>query len=366
MRFLVCHPGADWATADVHDGYVSALTALGHEVGVYNLSLRMSRADSWLKYNWRKAGRPDPRPTAGDVVYNASEGILAPALRGQVDWVLVITGAYLHPDALVLLKRAGVRTALLLTESPYEDGHQMGVAPAVDVVFTNERTSVSRLRFVNPNVYYLPPAFDPAKHSPTPPAAEPRVLQHDVVFVGTGFAERLELLAEVDWTGIDLGLYGTYELMGSRSRLRRHLRGGVVNNAVTAALYRRAKVGLNLYRESTKYSKHAPRITGAESMNPRAVELAACGVFTLSGYRREADEVFGDLVPTFGSPKELGELTRYYLAHPEERRERAAALPAKVARSTYAHRAGQLARFLGDCGRELDTRGELAPAHSGG
>ena len=40
------------------------------------------------------------------------------ALRLRVDWVLVISGIFFHPDAIGLLKRAGLSTAIVFTESP--------------------------------------------------------------------------------------------------------------------------------------------------------------------------------------------------------------------------------------------------------
>lgn len=346
----------------MYAGYARAFRALGHEVGEFNLHVRIARASEWLDWNWRKAGRPDDRPSAADTLYLAGCDVVNAALRGDVDWTLVFTGAYFHPDLFVLLKRAGRRVALALTESPYEDDRQMRVVGLADVVFTNERTSVGRLRAANPNVYYLPHAYDPIVHTPKAPALEPLVYEHDVVFVGTGFHERLEALAAVDWTGIDLGLYGTYELLGSRSKLRKYIRGGVIDNVVTAALYRRAKIGLNLYRRSVSYGRNAPRIDTAESVNPRAIELAACGVFTISDRRAEATEAFGDLVPTFDSPSDLEGLIRRWLADDAGRKHVAARLPDRVARSTFDHRAAQIAAFLGSVQAEMATRNVAIPA----
>ena len=115
------------------------------------------------------------------------------------------------------------------------------------------------------------------------------------------------------------------------------------------ALYRRARIGLNLYRTLEGFDRKADQhITRAESLNPRALELAACGAFTLSEWRPEVAEVFGDAVPTFRTPGELGELCRYYLdpAHEEERRALAARLPGLVAGQTYAARARALLEVL--------------------
>ena len=313
MRILIVHPGADWSVSDLFDGYYAAFRSLGHDVGVYNLSARIEVAHGWLQYCWRKAGRQEAKPGAVDTIYRASLDVVNSALIGDVDWVFVISGMYLHPDALIMLRRAGRRVALLLTESPYEDDRQIRVARLADVVFTNERTSVRSLAAVNPNVYYLPHAYDPKRHRPNV-QTDDDVPAHDVVFVGTGFQERLDVLGAIDWSGIDLGLYGTYELMGSRSKLRQYVRGKVVSNEYAAALYRRAKIGLNLYRQSIHYHRESPRITTAESVNPRALELAACAAFTISDARPEVAEVFGSLVPTFTTPEQLQKLLSFWLA----------------------------------------------------
>lgn len=347
MRLLLCQPGADWSTADVYSGYEAAFKALGHDVGTYNLNIRLLRAGEWLKWMWRRSGRPDERPTVADEAWTASRDLVTSALYGDVDWVVVFSGSYLHPDALIMLKRAGKRIALILTESPYEDDRQARVLPYADVAWTNERTSAVRLRRANPNVLYLPHSFDPVRHYPQH-APDLTVPAHDVVFVGTGFQERLEILSSVDWEGlgIDLGLYGSFELLGSRSRLRRYIRGGPTDNARTAALYRRAKIGLNLHRRSTAYSRTAPRIDQAESMNPRAVELAACGLFHISDRRAEVVETFGDLVPTFDAPDELPRLVRRWLDDDAGRQAIARDLPSRVERMTFRRRAEHIAAFL--------------------
>lgn len=351
MRILLVHPGARISISDVYDGLADAFHAAGVEVVTYALDGRLEVAAHYLKLAWRRVGRANGMspPTDADVAYLASSGILERALRHQVDWTLIVSGMYICPDFLVLMRRARQPVALLLTESPYDDELQARLLPFVECAWTNERGSVEYLRRFNSDVYYLPHAYDPAKHYPalSGPEDEPDVPAHDVVFVGTGFQERIELLEAVDWSGVDLGLYGTWTMLGSRSKLRRYVRGGPVPNRVAAALYRRAKVGLNLYRTSRGFGKRAPRIECAESLNPRALELAACGVFTLSDYRAEVAEVFGELVPTFRSPEELGRLVRRWLADDEGRRAIAARLPAAVEGRTFDAMAEQVIEMLG-------------------
>jgi spore maturation protein CgeB len=141
-------------------------------------------------------------------------------------------------------------------------------------------------------------------------------------------------------------LYGTWVGLGlKRSLLRTAVRGEEVSNETAASLYRRAKIGLNLYRTSIGFGKHAPSIHHAESLSPRAYELAACGVFHLSDARAEVSEVFGDLVPQFRTPQEASVLIRRWMPDEAGRRRIASALPACVAESTWVERA---TRVIGD------------------
>jgi spore maturation protein CgeB len=348
MRILLVDGGAPWATWDVYTGLSGGLKAGGHLVWEYALGARLDASHDWLQLLWKKqreAGGPlaGVEPTPNDEQHHASEGTLARALRHEADWVVVVSGMFFHLDVAECLRRAGLRTAVVFTESPYDDEKQARAAPYYDVCFTQERASVPFLREANPNTHYLPAAYDPATHAPgrwwldgpwEPPADRP----FDVVFVGTGFSERMELLAGVDWSGIDLRLYGYWDDVPKRHPLAPYLHPGLVDNATTGRLYRRARIGLNLYRDAGA--------AGAESLNPRAYELAADGVFTISHRRAEVSEKFGPLVPTFDTPRELETLCRHFLKNEAARRDAAAGLSALVEHDTYHHRAAQLVAHL--------------------
>jgi len=345
MKLLVVHPGASWSTADVEDGLRYGLEQHGVEVIRYRLDVRIERAASWLKAAWRRAVKHDPAllaPTVGDVCYLASTDVLAVALRHQVDVVIVLSAMFFHPDVIILMKRAGLTVAALFTESPYDGAQEATLAPLVDHCWTNDRVSVGPLAAAGPSCRYLPHGWHPLRHRPGPQPGDDLQPAHDVVFVGSAFPERVTWLEAVDWTGIDLGLYGHWDGLARRSPLRRFVKAGTVANATAAALYRRAAIGLNLYRQ-------AP---GAESLNPRAYELAACGSFHLSDARAEVCEVFGDLVPILDDPAEAARALRYWLAHPIERAAVAADLPACVASASWTSRA---ASVLEDC-RALTNR----------
>lgn len=382
MKLLTIQPGASYSTADVYDGLVREWQMLGHEIVRYNLDARISRADSWLKFNYEKAlaeGFKVDHPTINDTTYLASAEAVLVALRHMPDWVVIVSGMYFHQDAMIMMKRARQRVALIMTESPYDDEPQRRVLPYADVVFTNDKYSAEAFGRLHRRVFYLPHAHDPSKHLVTNDEDD-SVPAHDVVFVGTGFRERMELLAQIDWEGVDLGLYGSYELLedmpDAHAVLQPYIKGSIVENRRTASLYRKAKIGLNFHRTSMGFGLEVGHITRAYSLNPRMYELAANGCFMISDYRPEIDEVFGDLVPTFSDAREAEALIRRWLKDEDGRKAVSSRLPDAVAQHTYTARAVQVSRTLMDEGAQewhgitdakasstsqLQDRGQQAP-----
>jgi spore maturation protein CgeB len=346
FKLLLVGSGSPYSTFDVEQGYLKALRGLGHDVGYYALDKRIVFAEGYHEALWRRLGKPqEGKPTPGDTLYVAGEEILQRAAYYKVDWVIVVAGRLLHPNVWHALRNVGIKTCLIGTENPYDDPFYAELAPLVNVLTVNERSSVAPLQAASlaTRVAYLRHAYDPERHHPGAEAAG--VPAHDVVFVGSDFPERVRTLAAVDWSGVDLALYGNWRATRSR-KVKAHVRGGIQANVTTAALYRKAKIGLNLYRSGQGWGRDTPPVARADSLNPRALELAACGAFQISDYRPEVAEVFGDAVPTFRTPGELQELVRYYLAHADERQALAARLPGLVAGQTYESRARQLTAIL--------------------
>ena len=351
---LVIHPGADVSTGDVYQGLVPALKRLGVPVVEYPLNAMLPLSKAWLAFLRRrqlKRGGPlkDVAPTPQDILYHASAQAIERALFFGCSWVLVLTGMYFSLRVVRQLRRAGLKLAVLFTESPYDTSTEFAFAAEADLCWTIERTSLSTLRLACPRTQYLPHAYDPAKHRP--PGADEQdggVPAHDVVFVGSGFEERIALLSAVDWSGVDFGLYGAWQMLGSRHPLRRHLRAGEVDNAYAAALYRRARVGLNLFRSSVGHGPGTPKVSGAESLSPRLLELAACGSFTVSEWRQEVGEVFGGAVPVFRDAAGLQSLLGYWLSPEAEgkREQWARSLPGRVRGRTFEQMARTVARDL--------------------
>lgn len=352
LRALVAHPGPAWSVSDVYDGLVMGLRHHGVSVIPYRLDTRLPAAHKLVHIFWRRENQVRkkigeqlvPKPTYAHTLYQASLGLLEMALRHQVDVVIVVSAMYVHPDVLILMRRAGIKTTILFTESPYDLEDELRLAALVDGCWTNERTSLPEFKRVNPHSGYLPHGWNPQRHTPGEP--DPTVPAHDVVFVGSGFPERVEFFNRIDWTGIDLGLYGVWKECGLREDLMRFVRcpaegSEQVPNEYAVQLYRRAKIGLNLYR-----NRNSERLkVYAESLSPRAYELAAVGAFHISHDRPEVHEVFGDLVPTFTEPQDAERLIRQWLADDAGRARIAKQLPACVAEARWTDRA---ATVIGD------------------
>lgn len=285
---------------DVSRGYRRALERQGHEISDYRLGSR---------FEYHRKAIPETVKDQGILARQASETILNEALYCNAELVLIISGLNVHPIALWLLGKAGIRAAVILTESPYDDEAQRQwtdlshVGSDVNLtVFTNDRISSTKYGW-----HFLPPSFDPAIHYPV---EQEESLACDVLMIGTGWTERQQLLEAVNWEGIDLKLFGIWPNIVPGSALAPFYVPEVVSNAKVPTMYCSAKINLNVHRGSEI----------AMTPGPRVYELAACCAFQMSDPREDLLALFNGGIPTFTSPRELEEKVRYYLDQPEERR----------------------------------------------
>lgn len=322
-RILFVNTATTFSIGDVARGYKSALERRGYEVAEYNLAARM---------NYHRKAIPVEVLNQPLLSKMASETILAEALYHKADLVLIISGLMVHPIALWLCGQVGLRAAVVFTESPYDDEQQAMWADMQHVdntrldltVFTNDRYSAQRFGW-----NFLPPSFDMNIHKIVDP--DPELTGCDVLMVGTGWPERIKFLEAVDWTGIDLRLFGHWDVAPD-SPLFPFVHSALVNNIAVPAMYAAAKVNINIHRASDV----------ALTPGPRAYELAACGAFQLSDAREDLVGLFGGGVPTFRTPEELGQMVRHYLAKPEERRLCAARALDAVCNEDFDRRAATL------------------------
>lgn len=338
MRFLVAHPGPHFSVQDVYAGWVEALRAAGQVVFEYNLHDRLTfYANALLETHedgqYQRAFPPDI------AARHAARGLYGDVMEARPHVLVVVSGFFIPPHMIDVIRAAGVRVMLLCTESPYQDERQADLAEHADLTILNDPTNLAR--FPAGTTHYFPHAYRPAVHHPGP--ALPN-LQCDLAFVGTGYPSRVEFFEAMDLAGLDVLLAGNWRVLADDSPLRKYLGHDTLDcldNSDTADVYRSARVGLNLYRREAD----EPELAAGWAMGPREVEMAACGGFFLRDPRGEGDELL-PMLPTFTSAAEASELLRWWLAHPEQRAAVAEKARAAVADRTFDNHARRLMRLL--------------------
>jgi spore maturation protein CgeB len=327
VRILAVEPGPNFSVADIHDGWVQALTGLGVQVANLNLG---DRLDFYARHL-------DPV----GAVRMANNSLHAVCYQHRPDVLLVTSCFYLTAQCLDVIRASGTRVVILHTESPYEDDAQVERASRADLNLINDPTNLARFRQVAPT-WYLPHAYRPDRHRPRAGQSEHA---SDFCFVGTGYPSRAAFFEQVDWSGVDVALGGHWQWLSPGSPLRKYVAHDIAEclpNEQAAELYAATKASANLYRREAE----RPELSGGWSMGPREVELAAMGVFFLRDPRGEGDELL-PMLPTFAGPGDFGDKLRWWLAHDAEREEAAAGARAAVADRTYEAHARQLLRLLG-------------------
>ncbi len=335
MKVFVIHPGASWSTNDVYTGVVAGLNA---QPGVDVYEGRIDTILNWydgMIHLGVTAGHMTPDAYRTDMLNRqrmASAHITQAILDVWPDVVISVSGHNYHLRDVDALRKVGIKTAVILTESPYFGELEGKMARHYDVAFTNERKSAARL-----NAHYLPHAYNPRVHTPD----GPKEYETDAIFIGSMFDERRILLNGVDWTGINF-LWRGHDMSETPT--------DVVPNERTAAYYRATKVAINHHRTTTSHgSGQHIRSEEAESLGPRASEIAACGAFQLcDDSRPELWDVFGEWAATYrlGDSADLEKQVRYWLKNDARREESALACREAVKGHSWVVRARQVLECL--------------------
>ena len=345
MRILVVHPGPNFSVQDVHDGWVEGFEELGHEVQSYNLGDRLTwAAIAHLGMDDGTYIKAFPKPES---VYSfAISGLPQACLYWWPQLVVFISGFTVDPQFLEVCRGRGIKTACVMTESPYEESRQLLIAPHFDAVALNDPTNIGQYSTLTTAVY-TPHAYRPEIHHEG--EAHEDYLS-DCVFVGTGYPSRVAFLERCNFDGIDLALAGNWQNVPTVLADRVvHDIEDCIDNVQTAELYRGAKTSFNIYRTEN----NGDISDGADgwSVGPREIELAASGTWFARQSRGESDELF-PMLPTFNSPEELGELIRWALENPVERQVAAEQAKRVVADRTFPMNAHKLLEACGLVKRE--------------
>ncbi len=340
MRILAVHPGPSFSVADVYDGWTAGFRNAGCEVLDFNLH---DRLDFYTGATF--CGK---KLELDEAITLASKGLEAKCYEYEPDIVFVVSAFFLTDFQWKVWRRKNQQTVVLLTESPYEDDRQVGLVERAEPTITliNDPTHLSRYRNGLRHVYYMPHAYDPARHRPS--STKP---SRDFVFVGTGYPSRIEFFERMDWTDIDVTLAGNWRGLADDSPLRPLLLHDETDhcsyNNETVELYQSTKVSANLYRaaRNPKLEANSAALGAGWSVGPREVELAACETFFAREPRGEGDELF-PMLPTFTEPAELEQLIRWWSSHDRQRKQAATAAHAAIQHRTFDAHVRRLLRLL--------------------
>jgi spore maturation protein CgeB len=315
---------------DVASGYIDAFRRIGIRTNVIEYNSYVTRWHETLRYRALFEGNEINNELKIKALERASGEVALVSLAEFPDLIVVIDGTQIHRRAWNVWRRLNIPTVLIMTECPYRDNLLAHVSTVADYPFSNDLASARKM-----GVPYQPTGWHQEVHHPMIVSNK---YKSDVCFIGSGWPERIKLLEGVDWEGIDLTLIGHYPFDYDHP-LAEHYKAAMVPNPEAAMHYNGAKIVLNFNRQSVDY-KGGEKVTEAESISPRVYEIAACGAFMLSeDGRPELETVFGDLVPTFSTDKELNELIHYWLPKEEERIERGRMLRKAVESHSYLDRA---------------------------
>ncbi len=338
MRALVVNPGPNFSVADVARGWAKGLAQIGVDVRTFELDKLLD----YFAYAYTdRNGEIVKAHTETEAIQLAAGQIKAACYDWWPDLVLVVSGFFMYPQLVEIMRARHRHVVLLCTESPYEDEAQLQKAAWYDGVLLNDPTNLDAFAEVCEGpALYVPHAYDPDVHH------DGRAPHHaDVTWIGTCYPSRAKFLEQVDWSGLDVSFGGNFkDAPESLLRFVGHDPEECVDNAVTAELYRGSLASFNLYRTET--NGQLSDTADGWAMGPREVELAATHCWFARQSRPESDEVF-PMLPTFSDPQELGDLLRWAIANPQARMMGARRAAAAVADRTFSRNARTLLQALG-------------------
>lgn len=200
------------------------------------------------------------------------------------------------------------KIAVLFETIPYK----IEEVKQADVVFTGSLRKSREYQKMGIAAYFLPQftRLDKFYYEPK------EELKHKLLFVGNKYTDapsRKVIEYSLEY-GLKPAVYGAGwadVLVGENADL---YKGYQIRGEELRYFYSSADIVLNDTRED---------MIEAGFISNRIYDVTACGAFIISDYIPEIEEIYGDSVPMYKNKEEFKALIDYYLAHPEERQEKA-------------------------------------------
>jgi glycosyltransferase involved in cell wall biosynthesis len=282
---------------------------------------------------------------------------LPAAIRARCNLFIAFGGEGLDRGLCRRLASVCGTSVLWVTEDPYDLEVNNRNAELFDLVFTNDSGSVSSYRA---GAEHLPLAASPRFNFHEVPAADEGYYLYDVLFVGTAWPNRVQLLkalrARFPWLRIKLVLPTNQHLPIADIGLPQSAYLWRVPNPEMARLANRSRVVLTLHRNFA----HAGKRPRAATPGPRLFEVALAGAFQLVDLSLpEAEAYFqpGKEIAGFKTTEECWGQLHTFLTDPQARLAIAHAGQGRcLAEHLYEHRVHRLLRLVACRKREKEQQ----------
>ena len=243
------------------------------------------------------------------------------------------------PETVKKIEKMKIKTILWTVDSPRNFEPIIKSAPFYDFVFCGGSEAIDILNKHNiKNIYFLPFACDPDYAYPVEVNKEEKEFyRSDVVFVGSYYPNRLEILEKI--TDFNLGVWGPgWDKISNNSPLKKCIRKAEgVDYKEWRKIYSSSKIALTIHYQDGKALCY--------QASPRVYEVLACKSFLLSDNQRDVIRLFkpGKHLDIFDNVDELRSKIDYYLNNEEERRAISRRGYEEVMdKHTYFHRVSQM------------------------
>jgi spore maturation protein CgeB len=342
---------------DYRIGWKKGFESLGCEVKIFDISA-LRRMGTTTPSPYRSRMMPGTAKSFGDQIAK---------WRPHLVWCHHGRVAS-NEEFLQRLRRDGIKTAVYLCDEPYETGETARYSPRFQFVFTMDACTVEihrRSRKDRSHVFYLPPGVD-VDHF-----AYRNYDQRTTTafFLGNAtLVPRLEWLKPVERVidGADIRFFKTVAKRDSKwvavSDHPRFYGGCLVglnvhrNPAITAECFKKRVLGrprsMNI-PEGLSLCVQMPKKEGtgfwndanlpASHVNPRFLEMAACGTCVVSDdHRSELRRMF-PMAPRAQTPEHFVELILHYIKNRDEAEKIGRACSFLISkRHSYMHRAAEV------------------------
>ena len=281
---------------------------------------------------WRLGHRPTTMAKLDAVVLSAMES--------HRPTVLFICGVLpIGPQVIAEAVSRGITVIAWYTDDPWNRRHRNSVVfnsiQHYDLVLTPRRANINDFYQAGARrVEYLPFAYDPGHVQPVPTPSD--VPPCDLLYVGGGDRDRMELLRVLEPLNLDIRLHGGY--WHKHPFTAKHNAGQALP-AVLAEATRQAKITLVLVRRENR-----------DGHVMRSYEAAACGGCLLAEDTAEHRAIYGDTVRYFWNSESLKQQIATLLGDEGLRQQLRTAVQKRILegeKQTYKARLIQIATWCG-------------------